>query len=139
MSQFIANWALRHPSEAVLEPSCGEARFLLAAADRLRALGAPSSHIAMQLHGVELHDAAASTARAALARQDLMVGVRVSDVFDVEPRSQYDVVSGNPPYVRYQHFSGAARTKGLRAGLAQGVRLTGLASSWAAFTIHASR
>ncbi len=46
---------------------------------------------------------------------------------------------GNPPYVRYQQFTGEARAKGLRAALAQGVRLTGLASSWAAFTIHAAQ
>jgi hypothetical protein len=48
-------------------------------------------------------------------------------------------VIGNPPYVRYQSFTGEARARALRAALAAGVRLTGLASSWAAFTIHASR
>ena len=40
--------------------------------------------------------------------------------------------------MRYQAFTGAARTKGLEAALAQGIRLTALASSWAAFVVHAA-
>jgi len=54
------------------------------------------------------------------------------------PSDRYDAVIGNPPYVRYQSFSGEARARSLEAALRQGVRLTGLASSWAAFTVHAS-
>ena len=45
---------------------------------------------------------------------------------------------GNPPFVRYQNFSGAARVRGLEAALAQGVRLTGLANLWAAFVVKAA-
>jgi adenine-specific DNA-methyltransferase len=48
-------------------------------------------------------------------------------------------VVGNPPYIRYQEFNGAARLKALKAASAQDVSLTNLASSWAAFTIHAAR
>ena len=45
---------------------------------------------------------------------------------------------GNPPYVRYQDFSGVARSRSREAALRAGVPLTGLASSWAAFTVHAA-
>ena len=45
---------------------------------------------------------------------------------------------GNPPFVRYQAFAGAARAKGIAAALAQGVRLTALTSSWAPFVVHAT-
>lgn len=41
------------------------------------------------------------------------------------------------PFVRYQSFAGDFLVKALKAALAQGVRLTGLASSWAAFAVHA--
>ena len=59
----------------------------------------------------------------------------------LRPRAgaEFDAVIGNPPYVRYQNFAGEARARAQRAALAAGVRLTGLSSSWAAFTIHASR
>ena len=48
----------------------------------------------------------------------------------------FDAVVGNPPYVRYQGFTGQARATGLAAALAQGVRLSKLASSWAPFVVH---
>ena len=46
---------------------------------------------------------------------------------------------GNPPYIRYQQFSGSMRAKALRAALVEGVALNGLASSWAAFVVQSSR
>jgi len=49
-----------------------------------------------------------------------------------------DAVIGNPPFVRYQEHRGDARRKASAAALKQGVRLSGLASSWAALLIHAS-
>ncbi len=137
IAEFISDWAIRDRLDSVLEPSCGEARFLLAAGDRLRALDANQLFWSQQLHGIEIHRDSADTARSILADAALDADIRVADFFACEPSTQYDVVIGNPPYVRYQKFSGHARAKSLEAALAQGVRLTGLASSWAAFVIHA--
>ena len=64
--------------------------------------------------------------------------VSVGDFFTHEPPIMYSAVIGNPPFVRYQSFSGEARARGLEAALAQGVRLSGLASSWAAFVVKAA-
>jgi adenine-specific DNA-methyltransferase len=136
MSGFLVDWAVRGPADRVLEPSCGEASFLLPAAARLRSIGATC---AQQLHGVEVHAASAAKARKLVEGAGVPVNVRCSDFFDVEPDPTFDVVVGNPPYIRYQQFAGDGRAKSLRAALAAGVRLTRLASSWAAFTVHASR
>lgn len=138
ISRFIAQWAIRGPGDTVLEPSCGEASFLLAAGDRLRDLtgGARASG---RLFGVELHAASAAAAAALLRQRGLTADIETSDFFDVAPDRRYDAVIGNPPYVRYQQFAGAARAKGLEAALAEGVRLTGLASAWAPFVVHAAR
>lgn len=139
LSRFIADWAIRLPGDSVLEPSAGEASFLLSAGDRLRALRGGLNPVPDQLHGVELHPGSARNAKALLAIRGLTAVVDVCDFFDVEPAARYDAVIGNPPYIRYQDFVGAARAKGLKAALSQGVRLTGLTSSWAPFTIHATR
>ncbi len=48
-----------------------------------------------------------------------------------------DAVIGNPPFIRYQHHAGLERKRAQRAALEQGVRLSGLASSWAALLVHA--
>jgi hypothetical protein len=77
-------------------------------------------------------------ARDLLRAEGASASIQVSDFFAVEPSGSYDAVIGNPPYVRYQDFSGEARTRSRQAALRAGVPLTNLASSWAAFTVHAS-
>jgi adenine-specific DNA methylase len=134
---YISNWAVRSPSDSVLEPSCGDAAFLTAAARTLDELGAPAE--LDQLVGVELHEDSARAARAAVARAGRLARVEVGDFFDFPAERRYDAVIGNPPYVRYQGFSGDARASAQRAALAAGVGLTALASSWAAFTVHAAQ
>ncbi len=139
MVSFVAAWATRGSRDVVLEPSCGEAAFLLGAAEQLRARGAATADLARQLHGVELHPPSATAAASALAERGFSATIHTADFFDHEPRPEYDAVIGNPPYIRYQQFAGKARAKGLEAALRHGVRLTGLSSSWAAFVVHASQ
>jgi len=139
LSRFIVDWAVRTPRDRVLEPSCGDAGFLVAAAERLRLLGNVGAGRVDGLHGVELHAASAAAAAERLHAIGATAEIEVGDFFDVAASAGFDAVVGNPPYVRYQSFTGSARRKGLEAALAAGVRLTGLASTWAAFTVHASR
>ncbi len=137
MSRFVTNWAIRNPNDRVLEPSCGEAAFLVEAIERFHAMSHQVSP--NQIHGVELHAASADTARQLVAESGGTATITAADFFDVEPTPTFDAVVGNPPYIRYQQFTGAARAKSIEAALAHGVRLNGLSSSWAAFTVHASQ
>lgn len=139
LSRFIVEWAIRTPHDQVLEPSCGDAEFLLAAADRLKALGVREQSLGGHLQGVEVHPQAAVAATERLRTAGAPTEIEVADFFDFSTPALFDAVVGNPPYVRYQQFAGRARKKGLEAALAQGVRLTGLSSSWAPFVVHASR
>ncbi|MDQ0572616.1 adenine-specific DNA-methyltransferase [Variovorax paradoxus] len=139
ITEFIAEWGIRGVGDRVLEPSCGEAAFLSAAGSTLLRAG-QTDDLARQLHGYEIHAASATTAKAILAENGIGATIGVGDFFETLPKqdSLFDVVIGNPPYVRYQNFAGASRTAALEAALRQGVRLTQLASSWAAFTVHAT-
>jgi tRNA1(Val) A37 N6-methylase TrmN6 len=140
MSRFLASWAIRGVDDRVLEPSCGEASFLLAAAERLRALGVGLDLSSPpQLNGVEVHAASAAAAESVVRDSGFLPRIQTADFFDVEPTELYDCVLGNPPFIRYQNFAGDARIKALAAALTQGVRLTGLASAWAPFVVHAAR
>jgi adenine-specific DNA-methyltransferase len=133
---YVCDWAVRAPGDRVLEPSCGQAAFLVAAAQRLDVLKAPVDP--EQLVGVEVHAETAATAREVVAAAGRPTRVRVGDFFAVPGERRFDAVVGNPPYVRYQGFTGASRTAGRMAALHGGVGLTALASSWAAFTVHAA-
>jgi len=42
VARYITDWAIRAVDDQMLEPSCGEAAFLLAAVDRLAALRGPT-------------------------------------------------------------------------------------------------
>jgi hypothetical protein len=140
LAEFLVRWAVRSADDRVLEPSCGEAAFLAPAAERLAELGGGA---AGRLHGVEIHAASARAAARRVAARGAEAAIETADFFDVPPpddeRERFDAVIGNPPYVRYQQFQGEGRAKALRAALACGVRLTRLASSWAAFLVHATR
>lgn len=137
--RYITDWAVRSTSERILEPSCGEASFLLAAVDRLAALRSPGDRDQFAtIDGVELHDASARAARKLLRNAGVEARVMVNDFFCLQPTGSYDVVIGNPPYIRYQDFAGTARARSREAALRAGVGLTNLASSWAAFTVHSA-
>jgi adenine-specific DNA methylase len=136
---FISSWAVRTANDVILEPSCGEASFLLSAGARLATLGPLINRDQSRLHGIEIHSASANNAKQLLDASELRSTIHSGNFFDIAPEPKYDVVIGNPPYVRYQDFAGSARAKGLEAALAQGVRLSLLANSWAPFVVHAAQ
>jgi adenine-specific DNA-methyltransferase len=140
VARYITDWAVRSTADQVLEPSCGEASFLLAAVDRLAVLqDVDQGHGQLgTLDGVELHEASAEAARALLLEAGVDARIAVEDFFCVDPTGSYDAVIGNPPYVRYQDFTGEPRARSRAAALRAGVGLTNLASSWAAFTVHSA-
>ena len=139
VADYVCRWAVRSRTDVVYEPSCGEADFLVAAGRRLVELGARDVDGTL-LRGAELHEASARSALAELDAVGLSARIEVADFFDVElADGTFDAVVGNPPYVRYQAFHGEARAKAQQAALRAGVRLSGLASSWAAFTVRSAQ
>jgi hypothetical protein len=109
----------------------------LAAAEELSLKGSKLNN-PDQLVGIDVHDASARQASEVLSQVGASASVKAGDFFLEEPDPSFDAVIGNPPFIRYQEFTGEVRARSLEAALAQGVRLSGLASSWAAFTVHAS-
>ena len=140
LAEAIAKFAITSKDDMVLEPSCGEAEFLISAAQRLLELGAFNSQVDEQLRGNELHPESAKAAVERLESFGCRPTVTVGDFFELDPEQQrFDAVIGNPPYIRYQEFAGSQRAKARESAFAAGVRIDALASSWAPFVIHASR
>jgi len=145
IADFLAAWAVADdPTTRVLDPSCGDGVFLLAAARRLKELGCSPAALDEQVFGVDLHGPSLAQANALLEAEGLDARLLPEDVFTVPtpselgcPLPEMDAVIGNPPFIRYQQHSGEARRRSAQAALRQGVRLTGLASSWAALLVHA--
>jgi adenine-specific DNA-methyltransferase len=145
IADFLAAWAVNSdPSAKVLDPTCGEAVFLVAAGRELRKHGTTLGDLHQQVFGVDLHEESLDEAMRILEAQGLDAHLLEDDFFNVSTPSQLgcqvpemDAVIGNPPFVRYQKHIGEMRKRSASAALAQGVRLSGLASSWAALLVHA--
>lgn len=136
---FVTQWAIRDASDLVLDPSCGDAEFLLSAADRIESFRSGTAGRDSAVYGVELHPVTAQKAHGRLIEAGVSANIANCDFFEASLPCAFDAVVGNPPYVRYQEFSGQMRQRSREAALALGVRLTGLSSSWAAFVIHATK
>ncbi|MDP9932525.1 N-6 DNA methylase [Variovorax paradoxus] len=137
ITRFISSWAIRTADDLVMEPSAGDAAFLVAAVARLRELS-HDPDACPTVHGVEIHAHSAEVSGQRVQEAGGEPHIRHSDFFLVEPEPVFDTVIGNPPYIRYQDFAGESRARSRAAALRGGVSLTGLASSWAAFTIHSA-
>ena len=94
---------------------------------------------APDLNGVEIHAPSIETAQRLLCGEGASASIAHADFFTYSPARQFDAILGNPPFIRYQDFTGAARARSFEAALQQGVRLSGLSSSWAAFVVKAAQ
>ncbi|MDO4243244.1 MAG: N-6 DNA methylase [Actinomyces sp.] len=131
IASFIVDWAVRRPTDRILEPSTGDAEFLVHAVERLTSLGADRPVV----FGSELHAWSAEEGRRRVASAGGVAEIEVGDFFGRAVTPVHDAVIGNPPYIRFQDFSGEQRSRARSAALRGGVALSGLASAWAAFTV----
>ncbi len=102
IAALLARWALRAPTEHVLDAGFGEGIFLLESAKRLLALGASVHQLPRQLHGVDSHPDAVQGLRRTFQSYGLpthLPGVLAGDFFETA-FPPVDVLIGNPPYVR---------------------------------------
>jgi methylase of polypeptide subunit release factors len=127
--QFLVSWGMRTAARRVMDPACGDGRFLEAAAR----LGA------RQVVACDVDPRALAAARERLRRAGCCGEFLDQDFFAVEPGSlePVDLIVGNPPFIRYQRFSDRSRRRALASARRVGAKLTRLASSWAPFLLHA--
>lgn len=137
IAEILVRWAIRHREDKVIDPSFGGGIFLEAAARCLEQLGGSPENI----YGVELDASVHAQISLELHSQSGLNPKQLlqADFFDLEPKHliECDAVVGNPPFIRYQGFT-KNRNQALRQVQKQGLSLSKLSSSWAAFIIHAT-
>jgi len=145
IADYLARWAIGHnPVARVLDPTCGDGQFLRAAARRLVELGGHPERLDELVVGVDVYAPSLDTASGLLVSEGLDARLVTEDFFRLSPPGElfpsfepFNSIIGNPPFIRYQAHTGEARRLSAQAALRQGVRLSGLASSWAALLVHA--
>lgn len=114
----LVRWAVRHPTDRMLDPSCGDGRFLAQHANSV---------------GVEQH--APSVAEATHRAPHAFVHHEEFFTWASQTPERFDCAAGNPPFIRYQNFSGETRERALTYCRSLGATFSALTSSWAPFLV----
>ena len=137
LAQWLSSWAIASARDRVLEPSCGDGVFLDAAAARLESLGSRGGDTG-QIRGIEIVEGEASKARQRLeSRFGSQAGdaVKTADFFSWWKRNdeRFNVVVGNPPFIRYQTFPEPHRSHAMEIMEQLDLRPNRLTNIWVPF------
>lgn len=153
IADFLAQWAIQAPDVKILEPSCGDGSLVEASIDTLLARGAEKNAIAQLIHGVEVDpDEAARTAERmrALGVSPHEDTIHIGDFFAhcknqlfeqhfmgdvISEARKFDVVIGNPPFIRYQNFPEVPRNFACEIMQQVGLHPTKLLNAWLPFLV----
>ena len=114
----LARWAVRDQMDRMLDPACGDGRFLACHRNSVgidRDVGA-------------LHTARLRAPHARTYATDFFAWAAATD-------DRFDCAAGNPPFIRYQTFNGPTRAGALRLCTSLGASFSALTSSWAPFLV----
>jgi hypothetical protein len=114
----LVKWAVRSPGDRLLDPACGDGRFLMPHANSV---------------GVEQDPEAARQVHQRVPGSLIHQG----DFFAwaAQTRERFDCAAGNPPFIRYQRFRGPIRQQALSLCARHGASFSSLTSSWAPFLV----
>ena len=145
LASWLCHWAIRKTTDRVLEPSCGDGVFLSAAMERLKAVGKISrSSLARRIKGIEVNPEEAEKARQRLVHSlgnDAARSIHTGDFFgwfQDEHTLEFDVVVGNPPFIRYRHFPEPHRETAFNILTGKGLKANRSTNIWVPFVVGAA-
>lgn len=137
LSNILSDWAIRLPTDKVLEPSFGGCGFLMSANNTLRRLGSASPP--RQIFGCDIDSTAFSYLRATFGDGSHLEGFLLKDYLDCGDErcwpSTFDAILANPPYISH-HRVGIERVKELSKRTWPIASMSGRCSLWAYFIAH---
>ena len=113
IATFLVQWALNgsEKNRTVLEPSMGDGAFILPLVKELSRRGLAKDEIARSVYGIELFEQEVSRVKNSLnidkfdsRKFNFFSGDFFSIINGALKDKKFDIVLGNPPFIRYQHF-----------------------------------
>lgn len=139
VARFLVQWALSGKAKHVLEPSCGDGSFIDAISVELKTkhIGNGFSVDAVEIIPEESDKAKEKAKR--LKGEGINVKIENSDFFlwitNGKVAAEWDVIIGNPPYIRYQYFDKEQRDRAEQIFRIASVPFTKRTNAWVPFII----
>lgn len=114
----LVSWAVRSEADRLLDPSCGDGRFI----------AAHGNSVGIEQNPIAAHEAIGRAPWALVHEGDFFQWAEATP-------ERFDCAAGNPPFIRYQTFKGDVRARALRFCERHGAKFSGLSSSWAPFLV----
>ncbi|MGH7963482.1 MAG: N-6 DNA methylase [Candidatus Binatia bacterium] len=132
IASVLADWAIQDSSAHVLEPSAGDGQLVVAAS---RHVEDPGRIVAIELYPEEAEKVAIRGG----ATTEAIAGDFFTWFWQHGDSGSFDVVLGNPPFIRYQHFREDHREIAFRLMRAEGLHPSRLTNAWLPFVVGATR
>ncbi|NAS13675.1 Eco57I restriction-modification methylase domain-containing protein [Poritiphilus flavus] len=128
IAEFVLEWALNGSTDSdILEPSCGDGNFL-------RLLRNKKFN---SVTAVELDEEEAQKAGQINLKNSTIINADFHTYCN-ETENRYDIIIGNPPYIRYQYFSGDQQFEAQKIFHYAGLKYSKLMNAWVSFVVGSS-
>ena len=131
IAEFVLKWAINGDQNAdILEPSCGDGNFL----QGLKTLGLPYNSIT----AIEFDAEEAAKAETIDLPESQVINTDFHE-FCNHTKQRFDVVVGNPPYIRYQYFEPKQQIEAEDIFIKAGLKYSRLTNAWVSFVVGATQ
>jgi len=139
IADFLCKWSINEYTQHVLEPSCGDGNFIESAILRFKEIGIDGQNLKGRIKGIELLKEESLKAKSRAANLGLNSNtIENNDFFNFIQNNgskTYDVVLGNPPFIRYQSFPEEHRSIAIDMMQKLGMKPNKLTNIWVPFLV----
>ena len=130
ITEFILRWAIpKNSNYNILEPCCGDGVFLRQIQK--------NNHTYKSITAVEIDSTEAKKARG-LNLSDTTVNTKDFYQYCNTSNDKFDLIVGNPPYIRYQYFDKDQRAIAEKIFLKMNLKYSKLMNPWVSFIVGSS-
>ncbi|MFM1946307.1 MAG: hypothetical protein RL207_590 [Bacteroidota bacterium] len=130
IAEFILRWGINGSKNFdILEPSCGDGVFL----EQLKKL----KSIYNSITAIEFDKIEAEKANKINIKNKLVINTDFH-LFCNETSEKYDLIVGNPPYIRYQYFQEEQQNEAIKVFNRANLKYSKLTNAWVSFIVGSS-
>ena len=118
VARSLVSWVVRNAEDRLLDPSCGDGRF-----------------IARHLKSVGIEQDPSASAAAIQRAPGALIHEGDFFAWAGSTEERFECAAGNPPFIRYQRFKGDVRNRAIELCDTLGARFSALSSSWPLFLV----